>query len=54
MMRYYGPQGDFLKLGLFVSSHAGWSSLAFGGNGGMKGAQQPLDWGQKACYKWRS
>ena len=29
-MRYYGPQGDFMQLGLFVSGHAGWSSLAFG------------------------
>lgn len=37
---YYGPSGDFLKLGLFVESHSGWSALAFGGNGGMKGAQQ--------------
>jgi hypothetical protein len=23
-----------------VESHSGWSALAFGGNGGMKGAQQ--------------
>eukprot|EP00437_Effrenium_voratum_P029416 CAMPEP_0181404130 /NCGR_PEP_ID=MMETSP1110-20121109/4082_1 /TAXON_ID=174948 /ORGANISM="Symbiodinium sp., Strain CCMP421" /LENGTH=536 /DNA_ID=CAMNT_0023526471 /DNA_START=243 /DNA_END=1853 /DNA_ORIENTATION=+ len=39
---YYGVTGDFLKLGLSVSaeSDAGWSALAFGGNGGMKGAQQ--------------
>ena len=29
-------------MGLFVSQHSGWSALAFGGNGGMKGAQQQL------------
>lgn len=40
ILMYYGPSGDFLKLGLFVDSHSGWSALAFGGNGGMKGAQQ--------------
>ncbi|CAE7838898.1 moxd2 [Symbiodinium sp. CCMP2592] len=38
----YGVSGDFLKLGLSVSPelNAGWSALAFGCNGGMKGAQQ--------------
>jgi len=40
ILMYYGPSGDFVKMGLFVSQHAGWSALAFGGNGGMKGAQQ--------------
>ena len=42
LWRYYGPSGDFVKMGLFVSQHSGWSALAFGGNGGMKGAQQQL------------
>ena len=41
-LRYYGTSGDFVKMGLFVESHSGWSALAFGGNGGMKGAQQRL------------
>lgn len=42
--RYFGPSadGDFMKLGLHVDSHSGWSALAVGGNGGMKGAQQLL------------
>eukprot|EP00913_Durusdinium_trenchii_P034850 g32598.t1 len=40
LLRYYGPQGDFVRLGLFIEQHSGWSALAFGGNGGMKGAQQ--------------
>lgn len=42
MYMYFGPSadGDFMKLGLHVDSHSGWSALAVGGNGGMKGAQQ--------------
>jgi len=40
ILMYYGPQGDFVRLGLFIEQHSGWSALAFGGNGGMKGAQQ--------------
>lgn len=31
--------GQFLKLGMHIANHKdGWSSIAFGGNGGMKGA----------------
>lgn len=37
---YYGVSGDFLRLGMQVDAHSGWSSLALGGNGGMKGAHQ--------------
>lgn len=42
MEMYFGPDasGDFMKLGLHIESHSGWSALAVGGNGGMKGAQQ--------------
>ena len=42
MTMYFGPSadGDFMQLGLHVESHTGWSALAVGGNGGMKGAQQ--------------
>ena len=29
-----------MKLGLHAENHVGWSALAIGGNGGMKGAQQ--------------
>ncbi|CAE7471897.1 moxd2 [Symbiodinium sp. CCMP2456] len=39
---YFGPagDGDYMKLGLHAENHVGWSALAIGGNGGMKGAQQ--------------
>lgn len=38
---YTGPEDDFLKLGMHVSGGVkGWTSLAFGGNGGMKGAHE--------------
>ena len=39
---YFGPSadGDYMKLGMYVENHNGWSSLGIGGNGGMKGAQQ--------------
>ena len=42
LLMYFGPStdGDFLKLGLQAENHSGWSALAIGGNGGMKGAQQ--------------
>mmetsp|Transcript_53968 Transcript_53968/g.101216 ORF Transcript_53968/g.101216 Transcript_53968/m.101216 type:complete len:617 (+) Transcript_53968:45-1895(+) len=42
LLMYFGPSmdGDYMKLGLHAENHTGWSALAIGGNGGMKGAQQ--------------